>query len=42
MSKKWGSDWRTTNPWKHPFNNPTLTQSITTFDLEFIRKKHLG
>ena len=42
LNRKWGEGWRLTNPWKTPFNNPTLAQSFTTFDIEFIRKKHLG
>ena len=42
MNKKWGTEWRQTNPWKYPFNTSILNQSITTFDLEFIRKKYLG
>lgn len=42
LNRKWGEGWRQTNPWKNPFNNPTLSQSFTTFNLEFVRKKYLG
>lgn len=41
MNQKWGKGWRMTDPYKHPFNNDTLPQSTTTFDLEFIRSKQL-
>jgi len=41
MNEKWGEGWRVTNPYKHPFNNSTLSLSATTFDLEFVRSKQI-
>lgn len=41
MVEKWGRDW-TTSPYSHPFSNPSLPLSATTFNLEFARRKHLG
>ena len=42
LDKKWGIHWRGSWPHKHPMNNPTMPQSYTTFDLDFVRNKHLG
>tara|TARA_B100002019_G_C21222942_1_gene575771 strand:+ start:112 stop:1008 length:897 start_codon:yes stop_codon:yes gene_type:complete len=42
QTQKWGEHWRGTCPTEHPMNNPNLPQSYTTFDLDFVRKKHLG
>lgn len=42
LYKKWGPDWRMTQPYKYPFNNEMYPKSYTTFDLEFCRKKYLG
>lgn len=42
MEKKWGRQWRMTWPYFHPFDNETMPLSITTYDLEYVRKKHLG
>jgi len=46
MAEKWGQDWKDKYwdciPYKHPFNDERMPMSITTYDLEFQRKKHLG
>lgn len=42
MFKKWGEGWRWVNPLSTPFDIEGTPISTTTFDLEFIRKKHLG
>lgn len=42
MDLKWGKPWRWVSPYKHPYNNPQLPISLTTYDLNFIRQKHLG
>jgi GT2 family glycosyltransferase len=47
MREKWGNDWvgpgwSYYNPFKNPFNNQNLYNSYTTFDLKFLRRKHLG
>lgn len=42
LSKKWGPHWRSTWPYIFPFNNETLPISYTTYDIEYVRKKHLG
>jgi hypothetical protein len=41
MEKKWGPGWRSCQVYTTPFNgdNPL---SYTTFDLEYVRSKHLG
>jgi hypothetical protein len=46
---KWGynpdiddSPWHISNPYKFPFNNPNVSISDTSYDLKFIRRKHLG
>jgi hypothetical protein len=46
MAEKWGQDWKDKywecTPYKHPFNDERMPMSITTYDLEFQRKKYLG
>jgi len=42
MDKKWGELWRGYLPTKTPFQNESLYQSYTTYDLSFVRKKNLG
>lgn len=41
---KWhtGIDWVNTNPYQHPFDNNQLPLSYTFYNLDFVRKKHLG
>lgn len=46
---KWGPKWVVIEgdnwdyqPWNHPFNNSNLPVTYTTYDLDFVRKKHLG
>ena len=41
MNEKWGKGWRSTDPYKHPFNNDTLPISLTTYDISFIRSKQI-
>jgi len=41
MTDKWGAGWRTVSPSLHPFNNPTLPVTHTTFDIEYARRKFL-
>ena len=42
MTQKWGPDWRTCQPWFHPFDYQIDTLKFNTFDLDFVRKKNLG
>lgn len=43
LSKKWGADWRYMNPTLHPFeNDDEIRNTITTYDLNFIRSKYTG
>jgi hypothetical protein len=42
MEKKWGPRWRSTWPYFTPFNDPNMPLSITTYDLEYVRRKYLG
>jgi hypothetical protein len=42
MEKKWGPYWRTSCPFSTPFNILNVPLSMTTYDLEFVRKKYLG
>ena len=42
LNRKWGEYWRGTCPYDYPMNNPEMPQSYTTFDIDFVRKKHLG
>ena len=39
MAQKWGPDWQT-SPYDCPFGYAPVT--MTTFDLNFVRRKHLG
>lgn len=40
LTNKWGKDWRYCNPSKQPFGSYPI--SYTSYDLDFVRKKHLG
>jgi GT2 family glycosyltransferase len=49
IAHKWGESWVVImgddwdyQPWEYPFNNPNLPVTYTTYDLDFVRKKHLG
>jgi hypothetical protein len=42
LYKKWGHDFYSNSPYSRPFNNENLDSRYTTYDLEFVRKKHLG
>lgn len=42
LSKKWGVGWRKINPNKDPFEGENIPINITTWDLEFVRQKHMG
>lgn len=42
LTKKWGPGWRGLSPNKDPFEGESIPISITTWDLEFVRKKNLG
>ncbi len=42
LNKKWGEGWRMCSPFKTPFNNSTVDNTHTTYDLKFVRRKHLG
>lgn len=42
MTQKWGPGWKNCQQFKTPFNNPTLDNTYTTYDLNFVRRKHLG
>jgi len=42
LTKKWGEGWRVCCPHKSPFENQPIPLSYTTYDLGFLRKKHLG
>jgi hypothetical protein len=46
MAKKWGDEWKEKywdfTPTRHPFNNESMPLGTTTYDLEFLRAKHLG
>lgn len=42
MDSKWGKDWRYCSPYKHPYNNPSFKLGHSDYDLNFVRKKHLG
>jgi len=42
MNKKWSEKWRMVDPYLTPFNLPDMPISTTTYDLEFVRRKHLG
>jgi hypothetical protein len=40
LNKKWGPGWRMCEPKELPFENYPI--SYTSYDLDFVRKKHLG
>lgn len=42
LTKKWGPDWRMCNPKEMPFFEEKDFISMTTYDLDFVRQKHLG
>ena len=42
LTEKWGQGWRICNPDNLPFKNKEQPISATTFDLDFVRQKHLG
>jgi GT2 family glycosyltransferase len=42
LTSKWGVGWRKVNPWKYPTNRVGVPISYTTYDLKFVRSKHLG
>ncbi len=42
LSEKWGEGWRMGCPYKNPYNQENNSLSHTTYDLSFVRKKHLG
>ena len=42
MDKKWGHNWRECGPFKDPFNMQDIPISMTTYDLDFVRKKSTG
>lgn len=42
LTKKWGSNWRVCSPTQTPFEGKEHSISEGTFDLKFVREKHLG
>ena len=42
LNEKWGPNWRVCNPENVPFKGKEHEISSTTFDLNFVRRKHLG
>lgn len=42
MTEKWGEGWRMCCPRPNPFNDERLPLPYWKYDLEFVRKKHLG
>jgi SAM-dependent methyltransferase len=46
ISEKWGENWRDSNweyhPYDYPYNQENIPITYTTYDLEFIRQKHMG
>lgn len=42
LTEKWGSGWRVCNPEDLPFKGKEHLISSTTYDLDFVRQKHLG
>ena len=42
LTKKWGPNWRTLAPTFNVFENQEKDISTITWDLEFVRRKHLG
>lgn len=41
MTKKWGSQWRNTNPYTFPMNSENIPISYTSYDLNFCKSKYL-
>lgn len=42
LTTKWGEGWRVCNPNPVPFEGKSVPVEYTTYDLKFVRKKHLG
>ena len=42
LDKKWGEGWRQCCPYMNPFNKEDIPISNTTYDLNYVRSKHLG
>lgn len=42
LNKKWGDNYSIYNTYKNPFNDERFKSSITSYDLDFVRKKYLG
>lgn len=43
LTQKWGIGWRHCSPTPHPFENAAkIPVSYTSYDLQFVRDKHLG
>ena len=42
LNDKWGPGWRTCEPYRTPFNAEGGKLGHTTWDLDFVRSKHLG
>lgn len=42
LNKKWGPGWRECSPTPIPFMGEQIPLTYTSYDLEFVRKKHLG
>lgn len=42
LVEKWGKNWSKSQPYPTPFNNEYLPLSHTTYNLDFLRQKHLG
>lgn len=42
LNQKWGPGWRMTNPLPTPFDLADMPITYTTYDLSYVRKKHLG
>jgi GR25 family glycosyltransferase involved in LPS biosynthesis len=42
LTKKWGPDWRKMSPNAQAFNGEQIPLSVTTWDIDFVRRKHLG
>lgn len=42
MTKKWGPEWRMTNPGVYAMGLPGMPITYTSYDLDFVRKKYLG
>lgn len=42
MTEKWGPDWRVCSPTLHPYNKEDIPIDYSTYNLEFVRSKHLG